>query len=336
MHYCDEPVVTLRGLRSVSLRVPDVTTAKDFYTDVWGLGLSDEDGDRFWLRGTGQEHHILKLEEHEANSMGGITFAVGTPREVDEAARRLGAAGIPLLREPGTFDDDAAGGYGLAFVDPEGRVVQLTSEVHAVVPGDEEGYPSVPRALAHVVLNTVDIEVATQFYTQVLGMRISDWSERQMAFLRCTPKHHVIAFNQAAWTSVNHVAYELSSIDHFMRGIGNLKVHGIEPQWGPGRHGPGNNTFSYFTDPAGLVCEYTSEVADIDEDTWLCRTWRRTPELSDQWRTAGPPTPTVRSAMAGVPDLGARAAVEAGPGYFIDDVQPGVETPEQRAATGRF
>lgn len=335
MHYCDEPVVTLRGLRSVTLRVPEVQTAKDFYTEVWGLGLSEEDGNRFWLRGTGQEHHILRLEEHETNSLGGISFAVGTPGEVDEAARRLTNAGIPLLREPGRHDP-AAGGYGLAFVDPEGRVVELASEVNAVVHQDRDGYPSVPHQLAHVVLNTVDIETATQFYTQVLGMRISDWSERQMAFLRCTPKHHVIAFNQAAWTSVNHVAYELSTIDHFMRGIGNLKVHGIEPQWGPGRHGPGNNTFSYFTDPAGLVCEYTSEVEEIDEDSWLCRTWRRTPELSDQWRTAGPPTADVRSAMAGVPDLGARRAVEAAPDYFLGDAHDGVESPDERAASGRF
>ncbi|WP_338538972.1 VOC family protein [Janibacter terrae] len=335
MNYCDEPVVTLRGLRSVTLRVPEVITAKDFYTQVWGLGLSEEDGNRFWLRGTGQDHHILRLEEHQSNAMGGISFAVATPREVDEAARRLEAAGIPLLREPGRHDA-TAGGYSLAFVDPEGRVVELASELNAVVHQDRDGYPSVPRQLAHVVLNTVDIEAATQFYTQVLGMRISDWSERQMAFLRCTPKHHVIAFNQAPWTSINHVAYELTSIDHFMRGIGNLKVHGIEPQWGPGRHGPGNNTFSYFTDPAGLVCEYTSEVEEIDEDSWLCRTWRRTPELSDQWRTAGPPTQGVRSAMAGVPDLGARDSVDAAPGYFLTDGREGVETPDQRAATGRF
>jgi hypothetical protein len=74
--------------------------------------------------------------------------------------------------------------------------------------------------------------------------------------------------------------------------------------WGPGRHGPGDNTFSYFTDPAGLVCEYTSEVRQIEEDSWICRVWRRTPELSDQWGFAGPPTTRARSHMAGIPDAG--------------------------------
>lgn len=304
----DQPVCTLRSLRAVALTVPDPKASRDFYHEVWGLTAVDEDGDRFWLRATGTEHHVLDLRPGDTNSLGGISFALGTPREVDEAAIALERIGVPLLRTPGLLDD-AGGGYGLQFVDPEGRTIELSADTFAVSSQEPGGRRAVPRKIAHVVLNTTDIERTAQFYTQVLGMRISDWSERQMAFLRCNSDHHVIALNQATWPSINHIAYEMTSIDHFMRGIGSLRAHGIAPQWGPGRHGPGDNTFSYFTDPAGLVCEYTSEVAQIDEDAWLCRTWRRTPELSDTWGTAGPPSTTVRSAMAGIPDLGARSLV---------------------------
>lgn len=302
------PVCRLRSLRSVALAVPDPAASAAFYHEVWGLTTVEEDADRFWLRATGTEHHVLDLRAGDVNGLGGISFAVATPREVDDAARALEQLGVPLLREPGLLDD-AGGGYGLQLVDPEGRIVELSADTFAVSAQEPAGRRAVPRKIAHVVLNTTDIERTARFYTQVLGMRVSDWSERQMAFLRCNSDHHVIALNQAPWPSINHVAYEMTSLDHFMRGIGSLKAHGIAPQWGPGRHGPGDNTFSYFTDPAGLVCEYTSEVAQIDEDAWLCRTWRRTPELSDTWGTAGPPTSTIRSAMAGVPDLGARALV---------------------------
>ncbi|GAB88545.1 VOC family protein [Gordonia rhizosphera] len=304
----DVPVCRLRSLRSVALGVPDPIASRDFYHEVWGLTAIDEDGDRFWLRATGTEHHVLDLRPARSNELGCITFAVSTPGEIDDAARALESRGVPLLREPGPLDD-AGGGYGLQLVDPEGRVVELSADTFAVSTREPAGRRAVPRKIAHVVLNTTDIERTAAFYTRVLGMRISDWSERQMAFLRCNADHHVIALNQAAWPSLNHIAYEMTSIDHFMRGIGNLRSHGIAPQWGPGRHGPGDNTFSYFTDPAGLVCEYTSEVAQIDEDAWLCRTWRRTPELSDQWGTAGPPSTTIRSAMAGSPDPGARDLV---------------------------
>jgi catechol 2,3-dioxygenase-like lactoylglutathione lyase family enzyme len=297
------PVARLRALRSVSLLVPDPKTAADFYADSWGLTPVDRGDDVAWLRGTGEEHHILHLAHNEENALGRIAFALGSRREVDDAARGLETLGVTIVHEPGALDD-AAGGYGVQFIDPEGRLVELCVDRFAVAAKDTNGRDAIPRKLAHVVLNTVDIDAACAFYTKVLGMRISDWSEHQMAFLRCNTDHHVIAFNQGPWASLNHVAYEMPTVDHFMRGIGKLRQSGITPDWGPGRHGPGDNTFSYFTDPSGLVCEYTSEVAQIEEDSWLCRVWPRTPELSDQWGTAGAPTEKIRTHMAGVPDPG--------------------------------
>lgn len=292
------------SLRSVQLRVPTLTESGTFYSEAWGLRVVEQDHDDIWLRGTGAHHHVLQLTSAERNGLGRISFALRTRAEVDEAGRRLLARGITVLAEPQALDQ-AGGGYGVSFVDPEGRVIELVADMEAVAPLDRDR--AVPVGVTHVVLNTVDIDRAVTFYTDVLGMRVSDWSEHQMAFLRCNTDHHSIAFNQAAWTSVNHVAYEMPSLDHFMRGIGSLRQQGITPLWGPGRHGPGNNTFSYFADPAGLVCEYTSDVAQVVEDEWLCRVWRRVPELSDLWGTAGPPSRDVRTHMAGIEDPGALA-----------------------------
>ncbi|MFE2042811.1 VOC family protein [Streptomyces sp. NPDC059477] len=303
----DQAVVRLHSLRSVQLRVPDVDACTDFYSEVWGLSVVERDSDDTWLRGTGPNHHVLQLSRTEQNALGRISFAVRTRAEIDEAGRGLVAKGVPLLREPGPLDAVGAG-YGLQLADPEGRRIELSCDVHSVAPQSHDR--AVPTGVTHVVLNTVDIDAAVAFYTEVLGMRVSDWSEHQMAFLRCNTDHHSIAFNQAAWTSVNHVAYEMPSMDHFMRGIGSLRHHGITPLWGPGRHGPGDNTFSYFADPAGLVCEYTSDVAQIVEDQWLCRVWRRVPELSDLWGTAGPPSYQARGHMAGSEDRGVFAETE--------------------------
>ncbi len=297
----NEPIVRLRALRSVELRTVACGDSADFYSGIWGLRTVERDTDAVWLRGAGVQHHVLQLTAAERNGLGRISFAVATPAEVDAAARRLEARGIPVLVGPGPVDA-VGGGYGLQFADMEGRVIELLADTFAVprTVGD-----AVPVGVTHVVLNTVDIDAAVTFYTDVLGMRVSDWSEHQMAFLRCSTDHHSIAFNQASWTSVNHVAYHMPTVDDFMRGIGRLRHHGVLPLWGPGKHGPGDNTFSYFADPAGLVCEYTSGIAQVDEDSWLCRVWQRVPELSDTWGTAGPPSKDVRTHMAGVPDAGA-------------------------------
>lgn len=295
------PIARLRALRSVELLTPEFAAAADFYAEAWGLTVVASEDDAAWLRGTGEQHHALHLTRADRVGLGRISFAVATPAEVDEAARRLLARGITPVAGPGRLDQ-VGGGYGLRFTDHEGRLIELSAETWAVRAGNRD--EAVPVGVTHAVLNTGDIDAAVAFYCDVLGLRVSDWSEHQMAFLRCNADHHCIAFNQAGWASLNHVAYEMRSVDHFMRGLGRLRHHGITPEWGPGRHGPGDNTFSYLTDPTGLVCEYTSEVAQVVEDRWIAKVWRRTPELSDLWGTAGAPSPEIRCHMAGTPDPG--------------------------------
>jgi hypothetical protein len=145
----------------------------------------------------------------------------------------------------------------------------------------------------------------TDFYTRVLGFRVSDWSGQQMVFLRSESKHHNISFNAAPHASVNHVAYLVSGVDEVMSGISNLRKHGFEPAWGPGRHGPGNNIFCYFRDPFGYVAEYTSDIDYItDESKHEPKVWPRSPESMDRWGVSAPPSPELREAMTGEPDNG--------------------------------
>ena len=45
-----------------------------------------------------------------------------------------------------------------------------------------------------------------------------------------------------------------------MRGMGRMKDNGYPIEWGPARHGPGDNVFAYFCGPDELPIEYTAEV----------------------------------------------------------------------------
>ena len=326
------PRWAITHLRHIALGCSSFDECVDFYSGPWGLQPLDEsDRQTAVLRATGPEHHVLELRRAERNGIDHISLGLADERAVDAAAealsRSLGAvAPLPsppttehgssgtdgtassgpghstarLLSEPGLLDRPG-GGYGFRIADPEGRIVELAACAEAVAPLPPS---AAPAKLAHVVLNTADIESLSAWWCEVLGFRVSDWSERQMVFLRCNPDHHSIAFNRADWASLNHVAYEVPSLDAFMSSIGRLKRAGHDVGWGPGRHGPGNNAFGYFVDPAGTVPEVTAEVQQIDEAAWVPRTWPRTPELSDRWGTAGPPSAEMRQHMAGVPAPG--------------------------------
>src|SRR5436305_1619266 len=98
--------------------------------------------------------------------------------------------------------------------------------------------------LRSVELGVPDLDKSAAFYRDALGFRLSD-STDMMEFVRCTSDHHSLALVRTEGPSLNHMAYEMANVDGLMRGAGRLKQHGYNIEWGVGRHGPGNNVFSY-------------------------------------------------------------------------------------------
>ena len=290
------------SLRGIVMRAPSVAATKAFYIEHWGLTVAAEREGVVYFRGTGTEPFIYALREDSIFGIDYINFGMDSRARTDALFEKLRSAGVPIVTQPQTLSTPG-GGYGFTIRDPDNRRLRFVADVEEYT--DATDAISKPRKASHVVLNTPDLECLQAFYEQHLAFRTSDFSANQMVFLRCNTDHHAIAFNRSPYASVNHVAFEMPSIDSFMRGIGRMRVKGQSPAWGPGRHGPGNNPFAYFVSPSGFVIEFTSEVQQIDEATHAAKVWPRdVPEAMDQWMTAGPPTPAMRTVMQGRPDPG--------------------------------
>ena len=241
---------------------------------------------------------MLSLVPGDGHSLEELAFGADGPAYVDGLAASLMARGTELLDGPGPRDEAAGGGYGVTFTDPEGRRVEVS---HGLATHPEKIGEHGPDRLSHVVLNSTAVYASRAFYVDLLGFKVSDTYERElMTFLRCNQLHHCVVLAPGAWTSLNHVAFEVASADKVMRSLGRMRKAGIETIWGPGRHGPGGNVFCYFTDPVGNVIEYTAELLELDED-WEPQVWARTPENADVWGTSGGITPEVIAAMANPP-----------------------------------
>ncbi|TPG59683.1 glyoxalase [Roseomonas nepalensis] len=299
---------TVDFMRGIAMRAPGVTATRDFYEKSWGLRAVAQGNDgTVYFRGTGAEQWIYALRGDATFGIDYIHFGLNSRARVDALHAQLAAAGIALGGAPAELATPG-GGYGFTALDPEGRRLRFSADVarHA----DTDDSRAMPRKVSHVVLNTPGMEALSGWYREHLGFRVTDYSADMMIFLRAATDaafsdHHSIALNRAQYASVNHVAFEMPSIDSFMRGIGRMRVAGQSPAWGPGRHGPGNNPFAYFVSPSGFVIEFTSEVHKVEEATHQPEVWPRdVPEKMDTWMTAGPPTPAMRTVMAGRPDAG--------------------------------
>jgi catechol-2,3-dioxygenase len=294
----DSAIARLRG---IALGARGIVQSARWYEEAWGLLPVQADAQSAYLRGSGREHHVLSLHERAQRGIVRLNFAAESEAAVRALHAKLSERGVTIAAPPQSLAEPG-GGFGFDLVDPDRRVLRISSGVaeHERLADRADA----PRKITHVVLNTPDLERNLEFYQQMLGFRVSDWSERQMVFIRCNADHHSISLNRADRASLNHIAFEMPDIDALMRGVARLKRHGKPVGWGIGRHGPGNNVFAYFTDPADFVIEYTTEVQQVDDATHEAQVWKRVPELMDRWGTAGPPPPEFRAFMAGQPDPG--------------------------------
>lgn len=285
-------------LRGLEYGCPGAMMQVDFYTSLWGLTEVARSNDAVFFRATGAEQYILAIHERPSRGIVRINLGVAERAQVDALYASLTAKGVATLDAPRELSTPG-GGYGFELLDPDRRVFRISSDVarHA----DAADAQDRPRKPSHVVLNTVDMDRMVAFMTEALGFRISDHSENMMTFLRCNQDHHSIALVRADRNSVNHMAFEMPTLDAYMRGIGRMKNGGYPVNWGPGRHGPGNNVFAYFIDPFGIVVEYTAEVEVVGEDH-VARGpefWVWPPGRTDRWGIAPPkPERTKRAQLA--------------------------------------
>ena len=283
-------------LRHVAIATPEFERSRAFFAGAWGLEETTGDTTTAYFRTQTDDAFQLALHAGTERHVERIALGLATRADVDAAAAELTAAGIPIVVPPHVLATPGAG-YGFTFRDPDDRAVELSSDVAIAA---ARTATAVPEKLAHIVLNTADVDRATAFYTNVLGFRVSDWSEHVMAFLRCNAEHHSIAFNVSDHASYNHTSWTMGSIDALFRAQGRVRAWGSPLMWGTGRHGPGNQVFNYYIEPSGYVVELIADGATIDDEaTWTPQVWVRSPEFMDLWGTSGPPGPEIRAAMHG-------------------------------------
>ena len=286
------------ALRSVALTVPDLALAEDFFTRTWQLKVVARADNAIYFRGAGSDHHLLAL--HHAPGAAQILHITLRARSLNALAlasqRTVDAGGHVLaptapLTEPG-------GGHAVTLADPDGRVFRL-------VYGDEQleamDASDMPLRLAHVVLNSSHVEDTRQFMEASMDFSMSDRT-RIMAFMRCNNDHHSVALGDTDNNALNHIAFLMPDIDAVMRGGGRMQEAGFPIEWGPGRHGPGDNAFNYFIGPFDVVIEYTAEVEQIDDSyqTGQPSDWTWPPGRVDQWGISPPPSARLKEAQRAV------------------------------------
>jgi catechol 2,3-dioxygenase-like lactoylglutathione lyase family enzyme len=279
---------TLRqtAVSHIGFAVPDVEATADFYGRVLGLFVQRELQGGAVQLGWGTGHHVLDLVEGDP-ALVYYGFEVRDPDGIEGISKRLTAAGHHVEQLSDVYVDAAIGvPTGLAVSDPDGTTVHFHSAVerqgeNAADPGRR------PIKFQHTTLGTGDVARMVAFFVDVVGFRISDQlDDGRFAWLRSNRDHHTLAVVNIGRSGVlDHYSYDLAEWEDFKTWCDRLTDAGVDVAWGPGRHGPGNNLFVFFDDPAGTHVELSAEMEKFHDDrvTYVPRRWMPVPSSVNLW-----------------------------------------------------
>jgi catechol 2,3-dioxygenase-like lactoylglutathione lyase family enzyme len=287
--------MTLHGLSSVTIGVPDPVATRDYYTE-FGLAPA-ADG---WLA-TRDGGAQLRLVPAPARRLIELVVAADDQDDLDSVTARLRALGLLVTRTPGAVSvGEPIAGFSTVvrvstrLTQPEGPAAPCNGPGHverrdARAAGVMREGPVRPRKLGHAVLGSTDLETTRRFFVEGLGFKVSDEIKGEGAFLRCSADHHNVLVLRAPVNFLHHTSWQVEDIDEVGRGAtAMLTDHPERHVWGLGRHHAGSNFFWYLKDPAGTFAEYYSDMdCVVDDQLW-------TPEVFEgagglfSW---GPPPP---------------------------------------------
>ena len=273
-------------LSHVHVRVPDLELAAAYYGEVVGLIETAREDNRVYLKCWDEhQHHSVVLEYAPTYGLDRVGFKVQDESDLDDLTSKIEAAGIATKRY-GQGELGPGTGHTVQFESPSGHLTELVWGMAQVgnllpqtnPPPQPQGLVGIhPPRLDHLFLMCEDVEEVTDFYTDILGFRLTeqilaDDGHQLVTFLERTHTPHDIAFITGPNGALHHFAFWLDDWNDVRDAADICSYHGVNIDAGPTRHGATRGHGLYFFDPAGNRNEvYTGGYwADPDREpvTW--------------------------------------------------------------------
>ena len=260
--------------------VRDLAKSREFYTEVMGLIVSDEDAGTLWLRGVEERaHHSLTLKKTTGQPQcERVGFRVFMDEDLDKAKAHFDRTGVKAAFVEVPHQDRT-----LHFNDPAGTPVELVATMKTV-PRMHTRIDTHRGAGAlrmdHYQVLVPDVLATAKFYMD-LGFRISDYLYVEAAqrvvgtFLHRKDNPWDIVLLTRSGPRFHHGGYVVEAFEDIVRACdvaGNLGF-ADRIEHGPGRHGHQHSYYLYVRDPDGHRTELLLpgiQIIDIDDEPMMC------------------------------------------------------------------
>ncbi|MGJ8720265.1 MAG: 3,4-dihydroxyphenylacetate 2,3-dioxygenase [Salinibacterium amurskyense] len=265
----------------MELVVTDLAASREFYVDILGLVVTEEDENAIYLRSFEEFiHHNLVLRKGPVAAVAAFGYRVRTPEDVDLAEAYYKELGCRTERRRDGFVNGI--GDSVRVTDPLGFPYEFFFEVDHVerLAWHYELYGAGALVrLDHFNQVTPDVPKGRK-YLEDLGFRVTEDIQDEdgvtyAAWMRRKDTVHDTALTGGDGPRMHHIAFathEKHNILYICDKLGALRKSDVIER-GPGRHGVSNAFYLYIIDPDGHRVEiYTQDYYTGDPDnpvvTW--------------------------------------------------------------------
>lgn len=304
----------LSQLARIEFLTPCLNESADFFVNVLGLYEVERDDKSVYLRCWGDSfHHSIQLTAGEKPALGCIGWRADGEDGLTEAVARLNAAGTG----EGWVDKLVGRGPAFRYRGPGGHLQEVFWEVerHTASSSSQSTFPSRPqkrgvqgcalRQLDHVTVALPgDPLQAAHWYRETLGYRFTEYTvlddSDDCFFAMVSTNEHAHDLGLLRDTSgmsgrLHHIAFWLDEPAQLYQAAEFVIEAGHKVEFGPGRHGMGEEVYLYVRDPGGMRIEFMSGGRRNYEPDWPTVKWKPSQGSIDFYRNTTPPASLIDS-----------------------------------------
>ena len=217
----------------------------------------------------------LAITGDTGDSLAFVGFEVDNKDDLQTYAAKLEANGIKVNIGNSSYSDKRFVEELIHFNDPQGNRVEM---VYNQMKDTEPFKPSRPISgfktgalgMGHVVLHVKDFNKVVPFYRDILGFKISDYSNTpiSLCFFHINGRHHSLALFGSGKIGFHHFMVEYNSLDDVGQGYDLVQYKDNAIAYTMGRHTNDYMTSFYSLTPSGFFMENGWGGRLIDPSTW--------------------------------------------------------------------
>lgn len=284
-------MASVSGLGYWGFEVSDLAAWERFATEVLGLALAPRHEDGGLRLRLDEYAWRIALEPGPADDLAYAGWEVKDERTLGALGEQLARAGVAV--EEGKPERCAARQVRglLTCADPAGIPTELywgprMAGTPFASPRVTSGFVTGDQGVGHMVVASPDAEASRHFYTELLGLRLSDTIEADLGpirltltFLHANARHHSVAFSGLPMPKrIHHFMLEAREFGEVGLARDRALAAGATVTMDLGRH-PNDKMFSFYArTPSGFEVEFGWGGRAIDDASWQPVTYSRTSE----------------------------------------------------------